>query len=102
MVHHIVLWNLKEELSSREKKEAAAAIKEKLEAVKDQVEGVVSLRVEMDGLPSGNKDIGLISEFESVEALEAYQKHPAHLQAGAYVGSVTYGRTCLDYVSGNA
>lgn len=98
MVHHIVLWNLKEELSEQEKKEAAAAIKEKLEAVKEQVEGVVSLQVEINGLASSNKDIGLISVFESVEALNAYQKHPAHVQAGVYVGSVTCARTCLDYM----
>lgn len=98
MVRHIVLWNLKEELSEQEKKEAAATIKEKLEAVKDEVEGVISLNVEINELPSSNKDIGLISTFESVEALNAYQKHPAHVQAGAYVGSVTYNRTCLDYV----
>lgn len=99
MVHHIVLWNLKEELNEEERKAAAASIKEKLEAVKDEVEGVISLRVEINELPSSNKDIGLISAFESVEALNAYQKHPAHVQAGAYVGSVTYGRTCLDYIS---
>ncbi len=99
MVHHIVLWNLKEELSEQEKREAASNIKEKLEAVKEQVEGVVSLKVEINELPSSNKDIGLISVFESVEALNAYQKHPAHVQAGAYVGSVTCGRTCLDYMS---
>ncbi len=99
MVHHIVLWNLKEELSAQEKEEAAGRIKEKLEAVKNEVEGVVSLKVEIHGLPSGNKDIGLISVFESEEALNAYQKHPAHVQAGAYVGSVTYGRTCLDYIA---
>lgn len=97
MVHHIVLWNLKEELSEQEKKEAAANIKEKLETVGKQVDGVVSLKVEINELPSSNKDIGLISVFESVEALNAYQKHPAHVQAGAYVGSVTCGRTCLDY-----
>ena len=43
MVHHIVLWNWKEGLAEVEKKEAAAKIKEKLEGVRDQVEGVVSL-----------------------------------------------------------
>lgn len=97
MVHHIVLWNLKEELNQEERKEAAAAIKEKLEAVKDKVEGVVSLKVETEGLASSNKDIGLISVFESEEALKAYQTHPAHVEASGYVKSVTDGRACLDY-----
>lgn len=97
MVHHIVLWNLKEELSEQEKKEAAFAVKEKLEAVKHEVEGVISLEVVINELPSSNADIGLISAFESVEALNAYQQHPAHKLAGAYVGSVTCARKCLDY-----
>ena len=97
MVHHIVLWDLREELSGEEKKEAAAVIKEKLEAVKDKVEGVLSLEVVIDGLSSGNKDIGLISFFESAEALDAYQTHPAHVEAAGYVKSVTCNRSCLDY-----
>ncbi|MCI9313555.1 MAG: Dabb family protein [Lachnospiraceae bacterium] len=97
MVNHIVMWNFKAELSGQEKQEAASRIKRELEAVKEQVPGVVSLSVVTDGLPSGNKDIGLISVFESVEALHNYQVHPAHVAAGQYVGSVTEGRCCLDY-----
>lgn len=97
MVHHIVLWNLDEKLSEAEKKEAAARIKKELEAVKEEVSGVVSLRVVTDGLASSNKEIGLISVFESEEALKAYQVHPAHVAAGTFIKSVTSGRSCLDY-----
>lgn len=97
MVHHIVLWNLKEELSDAEKKEAALRVKKELEAVGEQVFGVISLQVVIDGLTSGNKDIALISVFEHEEALKAYQVHPAHVAAAAYVGSVTTGRVCFDY-----
>lgn len=97
MVSHIVLWNLKEELSKTEKREAALRIKKELEAVKEQVDGVVSLKVVIDGLSSGNRDIALISVFETEEALKAYQVSPAHVKAGEYVGSVTTNRTCFDY-----
>ena len=97
MVHHIVLWNLKEGMSEDEKREAKAEIKEKLETVKEQVKGVVSLEVIIDGMESSNKEVGLISVFESKEALEAYQIHPAHVQAGTYIRSVTCDRACLDY-----
>ena len=45
MVNHIVLWNLKEELSMQEKKEAALEIKNRLEAVAKEVEGVICLEV---------------------------------------------------------
>lgn len=97
MIHHIVLWNLKEELSEVEKKEAANRIKEELEAVKNEVSGVVSLNVVTNGLESSNKEIGLISLFESEEALKAYQVHPAHVAAGSFIKTVTSGRCCLDY-----
>ena len=97
MVHHIVLWDWKENLKEQEKKEAAERIREKLESVKDQAEGVVSLEVVTDGLSSSNKEIGLISVFESEEALNAYQAHPAHVEAGTYIKSVTANRTCFDF-----
>lgn len=97
MIHHIVLWNLQEELSDTEKREAALRIKKELEAVKEQAFGIVSLQVVTDGLASGNKDIALVSVFENEEALKAYQVHPAHVAAAAYVGSVTAGRVCFDY-----
>ena len=48
-------------------------------------------------ITSSNKDIGLISVFESNEALQNYQVHPAHVTAAKYIGSVTEGRVCLDY-----
>lgn len=97
MVHHIVLWNLKDELSDSEKKEAASRIKQELEALKGQIPGIISLQVVTDALSSGNRDVGLIAIYESEDALKAYQVHPAHVAASSYVGSVTSGRTCFDY-----
>ncbi|MDE6203651.1 MAG: Dabb family protein, partial [Lachnospiraceae bacterium] len=86
MVSHIVLWNLNEDLTQQAKKEAALEIKKRLEAVAGMVEGVISLKVVINELDSSNKDIALISRFESVEALKAYQISPAHVEAGKYVG----------------
>lgn len=97
MVNHIVLWNFKEGLSEQERKEAAERIKRELEAVKEQVSGVVSLDVVTAPLASSNKEIGLISVFESEAALQNYQVHPAHVAAGGFIKSVTENRTCLDY-----
>lgn len=97
MVHHIVLWNLKEDLSEQEKKEAAFEIKRRLEAVADTVEGAVSLEVVIGAMESSNKDIALISRFETEEALKAYQVSPAHVEAGGYIRTVTSGRSCFDY-----
>ena len=97
MVNHIVLWNFKEDLTEQERKEAAERIKRELESVKEQVSGVVSLDVITAPLASSNKEIGLISVFESEAALQSYQVHPAHVAAGGFIKSVTENRTCLDY-----
>ncbi|HJA32270.1 MAG: stress protein [Clostridiales bacterium] len=97
MVNHIVLWSLKPELSEEEKQEAKAEIKRRLEGVKDRVEGVISLEVRAQGLPSSSRDLALISSFVSREALEGYQTHPAHLEAASYVRAKTCDRACFDY-----
>ena len=97
MVNHIVLWSFKAELTEQEKKDAANRIKSELTAIKEQVSGVVSLKVVTQPLASSNKDIGLISVFEDEESLKNYQVHPAHVAAGGYIKTVTEGRTCIDY-----
>ena len=45
MVRHIVMWNYKEHLTDAEKKEAAQKIAENLERLKDQIPGIISLKV---------------------------------------------------------
>lgn len=97
MVKHYVFWNLNASLTKEEKEKAARTIKEKLEAVGELVPGVVSLTVRIDGLPSGNRDVALLSAFESAEALSAYQVHPEHVKAGEYIKSVACDRTCFDF-----
>lgn len=97
MIKHIVLWNFVETLSESEKAEAGQKMKSLLEPIKELVPGAVEIQVLTGGLPSSNRDVALISTFETVEALETYQKHPAHVEAGKYVRSVTCNRACMDY-----
>ncbi|MEG0153485.1 MAG: Dabb family protein [Cellulosilyticaceae bacterium] len=51
----------------------------------------------MEPLKSGSFDVILLSEFDSVEILEAYQTHAEHLQVSRFVGSVLSNRKCIDY-----
>lgn len=97
MVKHIVLWNFVEGFSEEQKQEAAGKMKELLEPIKALVPGAVEIEVLYNQLSSSNRDVALISTFETVEALETYQKHPAHVEAGKYVRSVTCNRACMDY-----
>ena len=97
MVNHIVCWNFNEDLTDEQKKEAGLIIKEKLEAIKPHAKGAVTIEVKINELASSNRDIALISKFETVEDLQAYQVHPMHVEAGKYVKSVTCNRACIDY-----
>ena len=97
MVKHIVLWNFVEGLSAEEKTAAALKMKALLEPIKEKVNGAVEIKVIANELTSSNREVALISTFESVESLQTYQTHPDHVEAGKYVRSVTCDRACIDY-----
>jgi len=97
MVKHIVLWNFLESFSEEEKRVAADKMKSILEPIKELVPGAVEIEVLYNQMPSSNREVALISTFETAAALETYQKHPAHVEAGKYVRSVTCDRACMDY-----
>lgn len=97
MVKHIVMWNFNSEMSTEDKKAAGEKMKVLLEPIKELVDGVLDIRVVINDMESSNRDIALIGTYENEEALKAYQMHPAHVEAGKYVRSVTCNRSCLDY-----
>lgn len=98
MVHHVILWKLKEEFSAEEKKEITKGIKENLEGLIGKVPGLISLQIVADKLDSSNADVMLNSVLESEEALKGYQKHPDHQHAAnTYVRPFTEVRLCIDY-----
>ena len=97
MVKHIILWKLKESLSEEEKAAARAEAKRRLENLNGKIDGMISLKVVTDRLPSSNADMMLDSEFETAEALAGYQTNPLHVEAATYVRSVVEARLCLDF-----
>ena len=97
MVKHVILWQLKDELSEEEKKNIKAGIKEGLEGLKGQVPGLLEITVHTEGLASSNADVMLDSTLESEEALKGYATHPAHVAvADTKVRTYTKTRVCLD------
>ena len=97
MVKHIILWKLKSDMTEEEKAAARAEAKRRLESLNGKIEGLVSLTVVTDRLPSSNADMMLESTFEDVSSLEGYQQNPLHLAAAGYVRSIVETRLCLDY-----
>jgi hypothetical protein len=97
MVKHIILWKLKETLTEEEKTAARAEAKRRLENLNGKIDGMISLKVVTDRLPSSNADMMLDSEFETEEALAGYQVNPLHVEAATFVRSVVEARLCLDF-----
>lgn len=98
MTHHIILWKLKDELSDSQKAEIKKNIKEGLEGLADKIPGLLSIKVNTEGLPSSNVDLMLDSMFDSPESLKGYSVHPDHVAvANGRVRPYIAGRYCLDY-----
>ncbi len=97
MITHIVLWNFIEGLTEEQKQEAARKMKSLLEPIKALVPGAINIQVICNEISSSNREVALISTFESIEALQTYQNHPAHIEAGKYVRSITCDRACMDF-----
>ena len=72
MVKHIILWQLKDELSDAEKAAVKAGIKEGLEGLVGKVPGLLEVHVNINGLPTSNADVMLDTTLESFEALKGY------------------------------
>ena len=84
MVKHVILWQLKEELSDAEKAAIKAGIKAGLEGLAGQIPGLVEIHVNINALPSSNADLMLDTTFETAVAnskVRPYYKN----------------RVCLDY-----
>ena len=98
MVRHIVMWNFKEEFTEQENIQNAQKIKAELEALPFKIEGVISLKVMITTLKSGNRTVVLNSLFTDEEALKNYVVHPEHVRVGALVRAAFTDRACADYI----
>lgn len=98
MVKHVILWQLKDELSADEKRAAAEAIKEGLEGLVGKVPGLIDVHVQIDYLASSNADVMLDCTLEDEAALKGYAVHPDHVAvADGKVRPNTKTRVCMDF-----
>ncbi|MBQ9428711.1 MAG: Dabb family protein [Clostridia bacterium] len=101
MVKHVLLWQLKDEMTDAEKAAAKAKMKKELEALVGVVPGLLSLHVVTEPLETANTDVMLDSTMTDEDALRGYIVHPAHVAAATYVRSVVKSRVCMDYEDKN-
>ncbi len=98
MIKHIVLFRLKDNAHGNPKAVNARLIKEKLEALRGIVPGLLRIEVGIDySATEMSSDLAIYSEFESREALDAYVAHPAHQAVLPFIGEARTERRLCDY-----
>ena len=87
-----------EELTAEEKEHVKAEIKAGLESLQGKIPGLITIKVNTNGLASSNADLMLDSSFEDEASLKGYAVHPEHVKvADGKVRPFTKTRICLDY-----
>jgi hypothetical protein len=97
MVRHIVFWRLSGE-TAEEKRAAGEKIKAVLEGLAGRIPGLRKIEVGLDwSATPESADVALYSEFDSREALAAYQRHPEHQAALPVIRALVAERRLVDY-----
>ncbi len=95
MITHIVLFKLND--NSTESIEKARDI---LMGMKGKIRELKDIEVGIDVTHSNRSyDLALITKFDSVEDLEAYQVHPVHVNVAEYIVSVRASTVTVDFES---
>ncbi|MFZ3382378.1 MAG: Dabb family protein [Candidatus Methanoperedens sp.] len=95
MITHVVLFKLKDRSPHSIEK-----AKDVLLGLKGNIPFLRYLEVGIDVLRSERSyDIALITKFDSMEDLQAYQVHPFHLEVAKYITAVRESTIAVDFES---
>ncbi|HEX7627547.1 MAG TPA: Dabb family protein [Candidatus Methanoperedens sp.] len=93
MITHVVLFKLKDRSSQSIEK-----AKDMLLGLKSKIPLLRYLEVGIDVLHSERSyDIALITKFDSMDDLQAYQVHPVHLEVAKYITAVRESAIAVDF-----
>ena len=87
MIRHICMFKLKDE-------DKEANLKEMREIPLIATFEVVT---NATAAPDSNYDLSLIFDFKNMDDLNAYQKHPMHVEFGKFITAIRESRACIDY-----
>lgn len=98
MLHHVLFFRLRHDLSAGERQAAILRIKASLEALEGKIDGLYRIFVGKctEHVPW---DCVLYSEMRDAGVLATYRVHPLHLSAAEYLRSVTAESGACDYLS---
>lgn len=95
MITHIVLFKLKDRSPGSVEK-----ARDVLSGMKGKIPQLGHLEIGIDVLHSERSyDIALVTKFDSMEELLAYQAHPVHIEVSKYIMSVKESSITVDFLS---
>jgi hypothetical protein len=95
MVKHIVSFRLNG--TPQERKELANKFKDALLALPTQIDELISMEVGVNENPAETWYLVLIATAASLEDVQIYSKHPAHVAAVSIIAQHKADRACVDY-----
>ena len=91
MIRHIVMWKFRTGTEAEQ-----ARFLEGLRSLQGVIPQLLKSEVAVN-VGRGNYDAVLVSEFESMEALETYKNDPRHKAVSALCKSIREDRVAVDY-----
>ena len=91
MIRHIVLWKFRPGTEAERERFLSG-----LAGLQGVIPELKACRV-VRNVGEGNYDAALISDFDSLEDLQAYQVHPDHVAVGTFMRPLRTGRASVDF-----
>lgn len=95
MIKHIVMFRLKG--TPEERLEVAERFRDALLALPAQIPVLRSMEVGINSNPSEDWDVVLTAVVGTMEEVDIYAKHPAHVAAASLLSGHKESRACVDY-----
>lgn len=93
MIKHIVLFKFKEASPA-----VIDTVVSGLRNLEGKVEFLRSIEVGIDLVRSERSyDVALVTTFDDMDGLQAYQVHPEHVKVSDYIGTVKESTIAVDY-----
>ena len=97
MIRHVVMWKFKELAEGKSKLENMEAVRDSLYALMPVIAEIKRMEIGFDVKHTdASMDLMLLTEFDTLDTLQTYAVHPAHLAVADYVRKVTDSRVVLD------
>lgn len=95
MVKHIVTFKLSG--TKEERRQVAEAFRDALLQLPGQIEVLKSMEVGINENPLEDWDVVLTAVVPTMEDVDIYAKHPAHVAAAGLLAGHKESRACVDY-----